>query len=114
MTNDTILELDRLSKAFGGVQAVDELSMSVPRGTVFGLMGPNGAGKTSAINLITGFFAADSGTITFDDKKITANKSHQVARLGISRTYQNVRLFSGMTAVEQVVAGAYLTRRSHG
>lgn len=114
MTTDSILELDSLSKAFGGVQAVDQLSMSVPRGTVFGLMGPNGAGKTSAINLITGFFKADSGTINFLGETITASKSHQVARLGISRTYQNVRLFSGMTAVEQVIAGTYLTRHSRG
>lgn len=108
----SILEISDLRRSFGGVKAVDGLSMSVPRGSIFGLMGPNGAGKTTVINLITGFFRPDVGSITFDGVDTTRLPPHRIAAMGIARTYQNVRLFEGMTAVDQVVAGRHSRRSS--
>lgn len=112
--SDDVLSLQGVIKRFGGVTAVDGLDLRVPRGTVFGLMGPNGAGKTTVLNIITGFFAPDEGHIAFDGTNITGTPSHQSARLGITRTYQNVRLFTGMTVREQVIAGMYAGRSSAG
>jgi branched-chain amino acid transport system ATP-binding protein len=109
---EMVLELKELRRSFGGVKAVDGLNLSMPRGSIFGLMGPNGAGKTTAVNLITGFFPADGGQVLFDGKDITRLKGHEIAAAGITRTYQNVRLFEGMTAVEEVVAGSHLRRSS--
>jgi branched-chain amino acid transport system ATP-binding protein len=105
-----LLEFDDVVKSFGGVLAVDHLSAHVREGSVHGLIGPNGAGKTTMINLITGLFHPDSGVISFDGRHLQAMAPHQIAALGISRTYQNVRLFSGMTALEQVMTGCYLQR----
>jgi branched-chain amino acid transport system ATP-binding protein len=105
-----LLEFDDVVKSFGGVVAVDHLSAHVRQGSVHGLIGPNGAGKTTMINLITGLFHPDSGMISFDGRHLEAMAPHQIAALGISRTYQNVRLFSGMTALEQVMTGCYLRR----
>lgn len=110
--SSVLLEFDQVVKSFGGVIAVDHLTAHVRRGSVHGLIGPNGAGKTTTINLITGLFHPDSGVISFDGRHLEALAPHQIAALGISRTYQNVRLFSGMTALEQVMTGCYLQRNT--
>src|SRR6185437_11666667 len=90
--------------------AVSDLSMMVRTGSVAGLMGPNGAGKTTMVNLISGLLPSDSGTIRFAGAAIQHSPPHVIAGQGIARTYQNVRLFSGMTVLEQVMAGCYLRR----
>lgn len=105
-----LLKFNDVVKSFGGVIAVDHLTAQVRRGSVHGLIGPNGAGKTTTINLITGLFNPDAGVISFDGRHLEALAPHQIALLGIARTYQNVRLFSGMTALEQVMTGCYLRR----
>lgn len=107
-----LLTFTDVTKHFGGVTAVDGLSMAVPAGAVFGLMGPNGAGKTTALNLLTGFFTPDEGRIEFAGEDVTSLPTHLTARRGISRTYQNVRLFTGMTVREQIVSGMYARRTS--
>ena len=106
----TLLELKGVVKSFGGVTAVDNLTAHVREGSVHGLIGPNGAGKTTVINLITGLFHPTSGSIHFNDTPLENLSPQQIASLGITRTYQNVRLFSGMTALEQVMTGCYLVR----
>lgn len=105
-----LLELDTVVKTFGGVTAVGGLSTRVTRGSVHGLIGPNGAGKTTLINLITGLFHPTSGAIRFEGRSLEVMQPQAIATLGITRTYQNVRLFSGMTALEQVMTGCWLTR----
>jgi branched-chain amino acid transport system ATP-binding protein len=108
--NVPLLDVRAIGKNFGGVAAVSELSMAVAPGSVAGLMGPNGAGKTTLINLITGLLPSDHGTITFGGNDIQGTPAHAIAEKGIARTYQNVRLFSGMTVLEQVMAGCYVRR----
>ena len=110
MTSELLLEIDAVGKNFGGVAAVSNLSMSVQAGSVAGLMGPNGAGKTTLINLISGLLPSDSGSIRFGGTEIQRSAAHEIAAQGIARTYQNVRLFSGMTVLEQVMAGCYVRR----
>ena len=105
-----LLELEAVGKRFGGVAAVAGLNLIVPPGCVAGLMGPNGAGKTTAINLISGHLPADDGHIRLAGEELRGRPAHEIAALGIARTYQNVRLFSGMTALEQVMAGCFLRR----
>ena len=105
-----LLELDGLGKNFGGLAAVADLALEVPAGSVAGLMGPNGAGKTTVINLISGLLRADRGRIRLAGVEIQELPAHAIAARGIARTYQNVRLFSGMTVLEQVMAGCFLRR----
>ena len=105
-----VLRLEGVNKSFGGLTAVGDLSMEAPYGSVTGLMGPNGAGKTTVINLITGLLPSDSGRILIGDREIQKLPAHEIAGAGVARTYQNVRLFAGMTALEQVMAGCYLRR----
>jgi len=106
-----LLQLDGVGKAFGGVAAVDGVSFGVAPGQVHGLIGPNGAGKTTIINLISGLLPPDRGMIRFGDQRIDRMPSHRIAALGIRRTYQNIRLFPAMTALENVTVGQH-TRRS--
>ncbi|MGI3169003.1 ABC transporter ATP-binding protein [Pseudooceanicola sp. C21-150M6] len=103
-------DLREVTMRFGGVVAVNSLSMGIPRGAVHGLIGPNGAGKTTVINMITGMFTPTEGEIHFDGTRTDGLPTHDIAALGIARTYQNVRLFSGMSALEQVMTGCYLGR----
>jgi branched-chain amino acid transport system ATP-binding protein len=105
-----LLEVAAIAKHFGGVAAVSDLSMLVRTGSVAGLMGPNGAGKTTLVNLISGLLPSDSGTIRFGGAEIQRSPAYDIAAQGIARTYQNVRLFSGMTVLEQVMAGCYVRR----
>lgn len=98
-----MLELDHVSRSFGGLQALKDVSLSVPQNQIVGLIGPNGAGKTTLINNISGLDHPTSGTIHFNGKMIERLAPHQIARLGIARTYQNIRLFGEMTALENLL-----------
>jgi branched-chain amino acid transport system ATP-binding protein len=109
---DNILELTDLTKRFGGLVAVDGVSLSIKRGEVFALIGPNGAGKTTLFNSVTGLFQPSSGRVVFDGKEITGSKPHVVARKGIARTFQNIRLFDYMTALDNVMVGHHVRMKS--
>ena len=100
-----ILELDTVSIAFGGVRAVDRLSLKVEEGQIFSLIGPNGAGKTTAINMVTGVYQAAEGEIFFRGRRINRHKPYQLARMGIVRTFQNLQVFANMTVRENVMVG---------
>ena len=100
-----LLEIRKLTKKFGGLTAVQNLDLDVEQGGIKGLIGPNGAGKTTVFNMITGFYPATDGTVTFDGRETLGRKPHQVTRLGIARTFQNIRLFANMTALENVMVG---------
>jgi len=106
MSLDTILEVRNLSKAFGGVRAVDGVSLSLRRGEIIGLIGPNGAGKTTLVNLMTGLLTATSGAVLFEGQDVTRQRPHQAARRGLARTFQIVQPFPEMTVLENVSAGA--------
>jgi len=106
-----LLELRGVTMRFGGVHAVDDLDLSIGRGLIFGIMGPNGAGKTTTINILTGFQRPTAGRVMLDGTDITGRSPNQIARLGIARSYQNVRLFPGLTVLESVVSGLYSHRR---
>jgi branched-chain amino acid transport system ATP-binding protein len=108
----SLLELDRVTKSFGGLIAVRDLSFSVSEGEILGLIGPNGAGKTTAFNLITGLYKPDSGSIRLAGKEIGGKKPHKISALGISRTFQTVRPFSRMTVGENVLVGGLFGRES--
>ena len=110
MSAEVLLDVRDLRLVFGGVVAVNDVSLQVRKGSVLGLMGPNGAGKTSLVNLVTGFYTPASGSIRFNGEEVAGAAPHAVARMGITRTYQNVRLFSGMSVLEQVVSGMYAHR----
>lgn len=99
-----VLELERLDKSFDGLKAVDELSFGVMPGTITSLIGGNGAGKTTAFNLITGNIAPDSGSVRFRGERIDGLPPHRIARLGISRGFQELRLFNRLTALDNVLA----------
>lgn len=103
-----VLSLDKATIRFGGLVAVNEVSFELSKGELFGLIGPNGAGKTTCFNLITGVYAPTSGTVTFEGKRLNGLAPHQIAGLGIARTFQNIRLFHSMTAVENVTVGSLL------
>jgi branched-chain amino acid transport system ATP-binding protein len=104
----TILRVVNVVKRFGGLTAVDDVSFDVRRGSIFALIGPNGAGKTTLFNSITGLFPPTEGTVLFEDDDITGWKPHRVARRGIARTFQNIRLFDYMTALDNVRLGQHV------
>jgi len=104
----SLLAVDGLSKEFGGVHAVQDLSFSVEAGTIHSIIGPNGAGKTTLFNLITGIYTPSAGRITLDGTDIAGKSPSQLARLGMSRTFQNLQIFFNMSAVENVMVGAHL------
>ncbi len=106
------LALSTVSRAFGGVKAVDEATFTVEPGEVHGLIGPNGAGKTTLLNLISGLIRPTGGSISLEGKRIDGLPPHRVAALGIARTYQNIRLFGGLSAVDNVVVGEHLRRHA--
>ena len=110
--SEPILEITGLSKRFGGLLALAEVNFSVPAGVVKSLIGPNGAGKTTLFNLITGIFPPTTGEVSFQGKAITGRAPHQIARLGISRTFQTVEVFGEMSALENVTVGQHC--RSQG
>ncbi|TDT18285.1 amino acid/amide ABC transporter ATP-binding protein 1 (HAAT family) [Ilumatobacter fluminis] len=106
------LDVRGLSKTFGGLRAVDDLSFRVPPQSIFGLLGPNGAGKTTVLNLISGLIKPDHGSITVFGDEIAREPAHRVARAGVARTYQNVRLFPALTVLETVMTGFYQHRQA--
>ena len=112
MTSAPILKLENLTMRFGGLAAVSELSIDVPRGAIVGLIGPNGAGKTTVFNMVTGFYRPTHGRVVFDGDDITGLQPHIICRSGISRTFQNIRLFSHETVLENVMIGCHVRRRS--
>jgi branched-chain amino acid transport system ATP-binding protein len=108
----TRLSLDRVSKRFGGVEAVAGVSFDVPGGQITGLIGPNGAGKTTLVNLITGMLKVSSGRIGIDGRDITEAPPHRVARAGIARTFQNIRLLREASVLDNVVIGYHRHERT--
>jgi len=100
-----------LCKRFGGVQAVENVDLSIQEGQVIGLIGPNGAGKTTCFNLITGLYTPDAGQFSFQGKTYQPKSPNDVARMGIARTFQNIRLFNSMTALENVCVGMHCRTR---
>jgi branched-chain amino acid transport system ATP-binding protein len=107
-----LLETTALTKRFGGVVAVNAVELAVAEGQVFGLIGPNGAGKTTLINLISGHARADGGAIRFAGADVTRLRPDQLARRGIARTFQAIRLFKGLTVLDNVLVGRYVRSRS--
>ncbi len=113
--SETLLEIDHLTKRFGGVTAVNECSFSVEKGTITALIGPNGSGKTTAFNMITGYLKADSGTIRFAGETIARPRPADLYRRGLSRTFQQARIFPELTVEENlVVAAGYSWRQLFG
>jgi branched-chain amino acid transport system ATP-binding protein len=102
-----LLETKNLTKHFGGLKAVDYIDMRVERERIVSIIGPNGAGKTTFFNCITGIYRPTKGTIIFHDRDITAMQPHSITALGIARTFQNIRLFNGMTCLENVMVAAH-------
>ncbi|QHM75547.1 Lipopolysaccharide export system ATP-binding protein LptB [Mixta theicola] len=107
-----LLTITGMSKRFGGVQAVDNVSLTVRPGEIYGLIGPNGAGKTTCFNLITGLYAADSGMFLLNDAPYSPRNVEKVTRAGIARTFQNVRLFNEMSVLENVMVGRHARTRN--
>jgi branched-chain amino acid transport system ATP-binding protein len=102
---DSILEVDELTMRFGGVTALSEVSFGIHHGEILGLIGPNGAGKTTVFNVITGVYRPTRGEVRFEGQSLGSRKRYQITRLGIARTFQNIRLFPEMTAAENVMVG---------
>ena len=108
----TLLEVEGMSKIFGGLVAVNELDFTVDRGSVVGLIGPNGAGKTTVFNCITGNYVPERGDILFNGQSIRGRKPHTIVELGIARTFQTIRLFGHLSVLENVLAGRHCRLRS--
>jgi branched-chain amino acid transport system ATP-binding protein len=105
-----LLSLEHLTRRFGGIVAVDDVSLDVREGEIAGLIGPNGAGKTTLFNLVTRLYRPDSGEVTFDDRSLLRTPPYGVVRRGIARTFQNVELFGSMTVLEHVLVGRHARR----
>jgi len=111
--NSVLLRADNICKSFGGVQALKDVSLTLNKGEVYGLIGPNGAGKTTLFNCLTGLYVPDSGQFTFNDAPLISNAPDKTVRQGIARTFQNIRLFANMTALENVMVGRHARLRSN-
>lgn len=107
-----ILKAKHITKVFGGVRALNDVSLSIEQGTIHGLIGPNGSGKSTFFNVISGFFVPENGWVEFDGQKITLLRPYRIAQMGISRTFQNLNLFNGMTVLENVAVGLHTAGRS--
>jgi len=107
-----LLEVDHIEKRFGGLLAVNDVSFEVDTGEIVAMIGPNGAGKTTAFNCITGLYPLSGGDVRFDNYTLTGLPPHRITRLGIARTFQNIRLFSYMTAVDNVMVGEHVRMHS--
>src|SRR5687768_1503020 len=105
---DFVLQTEKATIRFGGLIAVNELDLSVKQGEIFGLIGPNGAGKTTIFNLLTGVYQPTSGSIYFNGQRIDGLRPYQIAGRGISRTFQNIRLFPSMTVLENVMTACHI------
>lgn len=111
MTDNTILELQNVTLAFGGLKAVNEINFSMKQNEILSLIGPNGAGKTSTFNLITGVYTPTAGKIIFKGHDLKKYKPHQITNLGIARTFQNIRLFKQLTVLENIILAMDHTRK---
>ena len=111
-TDNIVLNVSGVSKRFGGLQALSEVGIQIKQGQVYGLIGPNGAGKTTFFNVITGLYTPDGGSFSLGGTPYTPQAVHQVAKAGIARTFQNIRLFADMTAIENVMVGRHIRTRS--
>jgi branched-chain amino acid transport system ATP-binding protein len=109
---DVQLVAEGVSKRFGGVRAVEEVSIAVRRGEITSIIGPNGAGKTSLLNMISGFYRPDTGSITFERIDTTRFRPAQIAALGIARTFQNIALFGGMTVLDNIMLGRHVRMKA--
>src|SRR3989442_7968532 len=105
---DTVLKVGNFSKRFGGLQALSDVGITIEQGQVYGLIGPNGAGKTTFFNVLTGLYSPDSGSFELGGKPYKPTAVHEVAKAGIARTFQNIRLFAEMTALENVMVGRHV------
>ncbi|CAB3776467.1 ABC transporter ATP-binding protein [Pararobbsia alpina] len=113
MSKNIRLSVKGVNKRFGGLQALSDVGLEIEEGQIYGLIGPNGAGKTTFFNVITGLYEPDSGEFILDGAAYKPTAVHEVAKTGIARTFQNIRLFGGMTALENVMVGRYV-RTKHG
>ena len=107
-----LLEVEGLAKRFGGLQALEAVSFAIAAGEIYGLIGPNGAGKTTLFNLLTRVYAADSGSFRFGGVRLERVAAHEIAAAGIARTFQNIRLFANLSALENVMIGRHLRTRA--
>ncbi|MEA1939892.1 MAG: ATP-binding cassette domain-containing protein, partial [Candidatus Caldatribacteriota bacterium] len=105
--NKVVLQTTELTKKFGGLTAVNNFDLKVSQGQISSLIGPNGAGKTTVFNVVTGIYKADGGKVLFKGEDLAGKKPHQIIKKGIARTFQNIRLFSNMTCLENVMAGQH-------
>lgn len=108
---DGVLTLKGVSRWFGGVQALSDVSLNVQQGEIYGLVGPNGAGKTTLINAITGFYPPQQGSIAFEGQSLIGVRPHRIALRGIARTFQNVALFKGMSVLDNILMGRHIFMR---
>src|SRR5919106_5428117 len=109
-----LLSLEKVTRTFGGLVALDDVSLDVEQGQIAGLIGPNGAGKTTLFNVVTRLYRPDSGQVDFDGKDLLKTRPHRVIRTGIARTFQNVVLFPTMTVSENILVGAHTRLRPFG
>jgi branched-chain amino acid transport system ATP-binding protein len=112
LEGDNQLVVEGVSKKFGGVTAVQDVSLEVPRGAILSIIGPNGAGKTSLLNMISGFYKPDSGRIMLESLDITQKKPSEIAALGVARTFQNIALFSGLTVLDNLMLGRHVRMKA--
>src|SRR5258707_13374093 len=111
-SEEILLAATAVSKRFGGVRAVEDVSIAVKRGAIASIIGPNGAGKTSFLNMISGFYRPDSGSITFEGCDITRARPAEIAHMGIARTFQNIALFGGMTVLDNIMLGRHVRMKA--
>ncbi|WP_165070902.1 ABC transporter ATP-binding protein [Desulfovibrio sp. ZJ200] len=109
---EALLLAENVTMRFGGVTAVSDLSLAIPQGSIVGIIGPNGAGKTTVFNVLSGFYTPQEGSVIFAGKSIKGRKPYQICRLGMARTFQNIRLSSQMTVLENIMVGCHVRRRS--
>lgn len=109
---DALLKIEGINKRFGGLHALSEVGLTINKGEIYGLIGPNGAGKTTLFNVLTGLYLPDEGQFTFNGKNLFRKKPHVVVEAGIARTFQNIRLFGEMTALENVMVGRHVRTRA--
>jgi branched-chain amino acid transport system ATP-binding protein len=110
-TGQPILDINAISIAFGGLKAVQQFTLRLPQGALYGLIGPNGAGKTTCFNLLTGVYLPQQGTMTLDGTRLNGLRPHQIASAGLSRTFQNIRLFGELSVLDNVRIGCHLRGR---
>ena len=113
MSSNAVLQVNGVSKRFGGLQALSDVGITINAGQVYGLIGPNGAGKTTSFNVITGLYQPDTGSFELAGKPYSPSAPHEVAKAGIARTFQNIRLFGDMTVLENVMVGCHVRTKQN-